>query len=57
MMHLIWYLRSAFCRHDWDYQESHMREYGNYSSLTREGIKVSATCKKCGWHRKYWKFN
>ena len=56
MRHLVWYFMSAFCSHDWNREEEFVTINNNYGSATKKGIKVSATCKKCGWYRKYWKF-
>lgn len=52
MRHLVWYLRSVFCKHEWDYEEKFVKVINS----GKQDYKVSATCKKCGWHRKYWKF-
>mgnify|MGYP003490117721 CR=1 FL=1 len=27
-----------------------------YDEIIKQGMKVSRTCKKCGWHKSYWKF-
>ena len=55
MKHLIWYIRSMFCKHEWDYEE---KFYKSSSLLGKHktGYVVSATCKNCGWHRSYNKF-
>lgn len=50
MRHLIWYLRSAFCKHEWEREEKFAN--GAY----KDDYRVSTTCNKCGWHRSYWKF-
>jgi len=55
MRWLIYYLRSAFCEHTWERAEEFCTENEGDSKVS--GIKVSATCTKCGWHRKYWKFS
>jgi hypothetical protein len=54
MRWLINYFREMFCKHDFVYAEefsSRKSEFGN-----RNGVRVSATCKKCGYHKSYWKF-
>jgi RNase P subunit RPR2 len=59
MRWLIWWLRSWFCKHKWELEEVKYMEYGEYLGETfvnKEGTKVSATCKECGWHRSYWKW-
>ncbi len=53
MRHLIWYTRSALCAHEWEREECKVRMTGSQSG---EWERISATCKKCGWHRRYWKF-
>ncbi len=54
MRFLIWYIRSCFCEHKWDYDEHQVYLEGTFRD--KQGIKVSRTCKICGWHRSYWKF-
>lgn len=68
MRWLVWYFRSLFCKHTWEVVEQdyktwrkpdikeaimvpEIKKYGE-----REITLVSATCKKCGWHRSYSKF-
>lgn len=46
----MWYIRSAFCSHEWEYEEKQVE------TDTKNGQKVFARCKECGWHRKYWKY-
>lgn len=50
MRWLVFYFRSLFCDHVWDYSQMDM------TSFLRDGPMVSATCDKCGWHRSYWKY-
>ena len=58
MRHLIWYLRTAFCSHKWEYEEiaSEVVDYHNTDIVHKRDWIVSATCTNCGWHRKYKKF-
>lgn len=61
MRNFIQYLRECFCKHEFEYEEGRcvIRGDGWFVSDTekvREGIKVSVTCKKCSYHKKYWKF-
>lgn len=60
MRWLVWWLRSCFCSHEWEYEErvyDKFDEYkGSFLYTDKNKIRVSATCKKCGWHRSYWKF-
>src|SRR5271166_6094669 len=55
MRWLVWYIRSWFCSHKWEYAECNY-EYSNGGLVCKTGPKVSATCESCGWHRSYWKF-
>lgn len=57
MTYIFWAIRSAFCKHDFEYDETHSSNTDAHGRKIREGMRVSATCSKCGWHRKYWKFN
>lgn len=69
MRWLIWYFRSLICKHEWRLEEQNfqtwrkpdvtehilapeIRRYGE-----RDVTLISATCKKCGWHRSYSKFD
>lgn len=57
MRWLVSYIRSVFCKHDWEKMESHCSTKSDFIFERRkQGLRVSATCKKCGWHRSYWKF-
>lgn len=55
MRYIVWTIISSICKHSWEYEEVDAEQNNIYGIKTKEGIKVSATCKKCGWHRKYWK--
>ncbi len=57
MRWLVNYIRSVFCKHDWEREDFIFRVTRNIlgDESGREGARVSATCKKCGWHRSYWK--
>lgn len=52
MRWLVWYVRSLFCKHDWDIEE----QVCDKDLYYKNRIRVSVTCNKCGWHRSYWKF-
>jgi hypothetical protein len=68
MRWLINYIRSCFCKHEWEYEtfdeiKVDRPPYGMYcvgdAAIPHKiivGQTVSATCKKCGWHRSYRKF-
>lgn len=47
MRWLIDTIRSAFCKHDWEVEV--------LESSMLHGQKMYETCKKCRWHRTYWK--
>lgn len=54
MRWLIWYIRSLFCSHEFEREQ--MMAKTTTEIRTIQGFRVSATCKKCGWHRSYWKY-
>ena len=56
MRTIIQYFRSAFCAHEWEREETESYLYGPDREVLKHGTKVCATCTKCGWHRKYWKW-
>jgi len=65
MRFIIWWIRSLFCDHDWELEEMRLKIIDwsfnlisgrNEKNVIGDRIKVSATCKKCGWHRSYNKF-
>ena len=57
MRWLFWWFRSWFCRHAWQYDEDVIEYVDAWTGRhTRTVTRVSATCKGCGWHRKYRKF-
>lgn len=68
MRWIFWYLRSLFCKHVWQTAEQAYTTWRRPDiedrilapEVERVGerhiIRVSATCKKCGWHRSYSKF-
>jgi len=55
MRGLINYIRSCFCKHEWEKEEKvcNVRQYG---AILGQEFRVSITCKKCGWHKSYSKF-
>lgn len=55
MRSLIHYIRSCFCKHEFFYDEHRIIEEILWEQKTI-GVKVSATCKKCGYHKSYWKY-
>jgi len=55
MKWLINYFKECFCNHDFNYEEKYYVEKSDFCG-SREGDKVSVTCKKCGYHKSYWKF-
>lgn len=56
MKWLIWTIRSWSCDHEWLYEEGVFKTlYVDYNQTTSK-TRISATCSKCGWHRKYDKF-
>jgi RNase P subunit RPR2 len=49
------YFRQVFCKHDWLLEEGLATSSSEFGK-SKQGVKVSATCKKCGYHRSYWKY-
>jgi hypothetical protein len=56
MRWLIEYIKSCFCNHKFEYGELHAEITGDFNEIIKQGIRVSATCSKCGYHKSYWKF-
>lgn len=46
-------INDARCKHEFEYDETNLlTKYDNVPT----NISVSATCKKCGYHKKYLKY-
>lgn len=56
MRKLINYIREMFCKHSFKLEESRHSIVDHRGDLVRRGVKVSATCTTCGYHKSYWKF-
>lgn len=56
MITIINYIRSLFCKHDFEYEERNFKKYDLFGEVVRNGIKASMLCKKCGYHKSFWKF-
>jgi len=57
MRWFINYLRQCFCKHKWVYEECDYKKYDAYGEeVIFNNIKVSQTCKECGYHKSYFKF-
>jgi hypothetical protein len=54
MRRLINYFRESFCKHDFEREEGEAIVNTNMSKTS--GTRISATCKKCGYHKSYWKY-
>jgi hypothetical protein len=54
MRTLIFWIRSWFCNHKFNYSESNFTSENDFGRQV--SIKISATCQNCGWHRSYWKY-
>lgn len=54
MRYLALYLRQCFCRHDFEREEAFYRHRGEFQ--TKDSIRISLLCEKCGYHRSFWKF-
>ena len=55
MRYIVNYFRQVFCKHEWITEECVATSDVEWGKSKR-GLKVSATCKKCGYHKTYWKF-
>lgn len=54
MRKIVNYLTSLFCKHDYNISEQwSIRDVG---FQIKEGYRVSMLCKKCGYHKSFWKF-
>lgn len=53
MTWLFWWIRSWFCKHEFEFSETRYEYEGTFRIKT--GVKVSALCKKCSFHRVFWK--
>ncbi|OGH75940.1 MAG: hypothetical protein A3A89_00370 [Candidatus Magasanikbacteria bacterium RIFCSPLOWO2_01_FULL_33_34] len=56
MRWLMNYLREVFCKHDWEREEVKATLKDTYTGDYKTDIRVSSTCKKCGYHKSYWKY-
>ena len=52
MRRLIWYIRSCFCKHDWEQIFESAIYYGDRSTKPYRCEKVYR-CKKCGCEKRY----
>ena len=57
MRWLVNYFRSVICKHDWEREDFIVNTINPLTDRfyvdERKQIQVSATCKKCGWHKSY----
>lgn len=54
MRTIINYIKTLLCKHDWLISEGFVtKEKYGYSAA---GIRVSMCCKKCGYHKSFWKY-
>jgi RNase P subunit RPR2 len=52
---LVNYVRQCLCKHEWEQEQSRAVSKG-WLGNTYDSVRVSLTCTKCGWHRRYWKY-
>lgn len=58
MTWIIWTIRNWFCKHEFEREEREVKYHdGDPENIVAIKIMVSATCTKCGWHRRYRKFH
>jgi len=55
MRTIVNYLRQVFCCHTFVEDEHRVAVTSEWGS-TKEGIRVSLLCSKCGYHRSFWKY-
>jgi hypothetical protein len=55
MRTIVNYLRQVFCCHTFVEDEHRVAKTSEWGS-TKEGIRVSLLCSKCGYHRSFWKY-
>lgn len=55
MRWLVNYIRQVFCKHDWEKSEVWFKQTDDMGGC-RQGEKISLYCKKCGYHKSFWKF-
>jgi hypothetical protein len=55
MRSIVNYFRQVFCKHEWEREEC-KTEWRDGLGSHKKGLKVSATCVKCCYHKSYWKF-
>nr|DAN98300.1 MAG TPA: Tat pathway signal sequence domain family protein [Caudoviricetes sp.] len=55
MRWLVNYIRQIFCKHDFVFDEGWAEKTSDSGSF-RKGIKVSCYCKKCSYHKSWWKY-
>lgn len=57
MRWLINYIRQCFCKHEFEKEEIEVLPKNiSLRNIALYNIKVSMTCKKCGYHYRYYKF-
>lgn len=55
MKRIIWYIRSCFCKHEFDKCETvYIRAC--QGEIVERKIRVSLICAKCGYHQSFDKF-
>jgi len=55
MIWLINYFRCMFCKHEFEKSEKAFTVSFD-GEVIRDSIKISLLCKKCGYHKSFWKF-
>lgn len=54
MRYIVNYIRQIFCNHNFEKSEANCEITGTFDK--RVGIKVCLICKKCGYHKSFWKY-
>lgn len=55
MTRIINYIKQLFCKHIFEFDETDYKST-NMLGGERTGKRVSVLCKKCTYHKSFWKF-
>ena len=53
---LINYIRQCFCKHEFEKEEIFFKHEGRHGAHIHD-FKISLLCKKCGYHKSFWKYS
>ena len=55
MRTIVQYIRSLFCKHEFVFSEK-FKEVSIAGEPEISGTRISMLCKKCGYHKSFWKY-